>query len=51
MHVVAEITDLWVENSQKINCRDVTSTWGGKSNYVTYLSAILLNRWKNSEDE
>ena len=22
---VAEITELWVENSQKINCRDVTS--------------------------
>ena len=24
--MTAEITELWVENSQKINCRDVTST-------------------------
>ena len=26
INVVAEITELWVEKSQKINCRDVTST-------------------------
>ena len=25
INVVAEITELWVENSQIINCRDVTS--------------------------
>ena len=24
------ITELWVENSQKINCRDVTSIWEGR---------------------
>ena len=31
INVVAGITELWVENSQKINCRDVTSI-RGKSN-------------------
>ena len=32
--VVAEITELWVENSQKANCRGVASIrgWGGGSN-------------------
>ena len=25
INVVAEMTESWVENSQKINCRDVTS--------------------------
>ena len=30
INVVAEITELWVENSQKINCRDVTSIWEGR---------------------
>ena len=28
--VVAVITDLWVENSQKINCRDVMSIPEGR---------------------
>ena len=28
--MVAEITELWVENSQKINCRDVTSIREGR---------------------
>ena len=30
MNVVAEITELWVENYQKINCRDVKSIWEGR---------------------
>ena len=30
MNVVAEITELWVENYQKINCRDVMSIWEGR---------------------
>ena len=30
INVVAELTDLWVENSQKINCRDVTSIREGR---------------------
>ena len=30
MNVVAETTELWVENSQKTNCRDVTSIWEGR---------------------
>ena len=28
--MVAEITELWVEISQKINCRGVTSIWKGR---------------------
>ena len=28
--MVAEITELWVENSQKINCHDVTFTREGR---------------------
>ena len=30
INVVAEITELWVENSQKINCRDVMSIREGR---------------------
>ena len=30
INVVAEITELWVGNSQKINCRDVTSIREGR---------------------
>ena len=30
INVVAGITELWVENSPKINCRDVTSIWEGR---------------------
>ena len=30
INVVAEITELWVENSQKINCPDVTSMREGR---------------------
>ena len=30
VNVVAEITGLWVEKSQKINCRDVTSIREGR---------------------
>ena len=30
INIVAEITELWVENSQKINCRDVTSIREGR---------------------
>ena len=32
INVVVEITELWVENSQKINCRDVTSIREGRVN-------------------
>ena len=31
INVVAEITELWVENSQKINCCDVTSIPEGRA--------------------
>ena len=31
INVVAELTELWVENSQKINCRDVTSIQEGRA--------------------
>ena len=30
INVVAGITELWVENSQKMNCRDVTSIREGR---------------------
>ena len=30
INVVTEITELWVENSQKINCRDVTCIREGR---------------------
>ena len=30
INVVVEITELWLENSQKINCRDVKSIWEGR---------------------
>ena len=30
INVVAEITELWVESSQEINCRDVTSIREGR---------------------
>ena len=33
INVVAEITESWVENSQKINCHDVTSIWEGEYRY------------------
>ena len=34
INVVAELTELQVENSQKINCRDVTSIWEGRVDVV-----------------
>ena len=33
INVMAEITELWVENSQEINCRDVTSIREGRVNF------------------
>ena len=39
INVVAEITELWVENSQKINCRDVTSIQG-EENGTTFQSGL-----------
>ena len=30
INVAPEITKLWVENSQKINCRGATSIWEGR---------------------
>ena len=30
IYVVAELTELWVENSQKINCRDITTIREGR---------------------
>ena len=42
--MTAEITELWVENSQKINCRDVTSIYsGGKSTQLASQLAIIMN--------
>ena len=38
INVVAEITELWVENSRKINCRDVTSIREGR---VTRLNSLM----------
>ena len=44
---VAEITELWVENSQKINCRDVTSIREGRvidlNNSSKELAFLLQN--------
>ena len=46
--VVAEITELWVENSQKINCRDAMSIKKGRvqdlpnNNNVSSFSPFLL---------
>ena len=40
INVVAEITELWVENSQKINCRDVTSIREGRVIALLTKSAI-----------
>ena len=47
INVVAELTELWVENSQKVNCRDVTSIWEGrvfmsKQNKNNFIFLILL---------
>ena len=45
INVVAEITELWVENSQKINCRDVTSIREGRvlqeNNKIEQISGAL----------
>ena len=38
INVVAEITELWVENSQKINWRDVTSIREGRVSWNFQLS-------------
>ena len=49
MNVVAEIRDLWVENFQKINCRDVTSIWKGKVGLDCkrhFFSSKLCKYWK-----
>ena len=41
INVVAEITELWVENSQKINCRDVTSIREGRVNNNLFVDVGL----------
>ena len=43
MNVVAEITELWVENYQKINCRDVTSILEGRV-IITEISNKTTNK-------
>ena len=45
INVVGEITELWVENSQKINCRDVTSIREGRVFCEGFM--IILNVTKN----
>ena len=35
-NVVGKITKLWVENSQKINCRDVTSMREGRVSFLLF---------------
>ena len=51
--VVVEITELWVENSQKINCRDVTSIREGRVIelffYMTKKSRQKLKYLKNGK--
>ena len=49
--VVAEITDLWVENSQKINCRDVKSIREGRvvsyaDDTTSYRSSLSLQLYQ-----
>ena len=49
INVVAEIRDLWVENFQKINCRDVTSIWKGRVGLECkrhFFSSKLCKYWK-----
>ena len=41
INVVAEITEFWVENSQKINCRGVTSIREGRVNPLSSLVIVL----------
>ena len=41
INAVAEITELWVENSQKINCRDVTSIREGRVNNNLFVDVGL----------
>ena len=44
INVVAEITELWVENSQKINCRDVTSIREGRVDKMLKPTASSVTR-------
>ena len=44
IQVVAEITYLWVENSQKINCRDVTSIREGRVTNQIFFFLMLCYR-------
>ena len=43
INVVGEITKLWVENSQKINCRDVTSMREGRVSFLLFFKDIKRN--------
>ena len=42
-NVVGEIRKLWVENSQKINCRDVTSMREGRVSFLLFFKDIKRN--------
>ena len=46
INVVAEITELWVENPQKINCRDIASIREGRVVVcISALFALCRIRW------
>ena len=50
-NVVTEITELRAENSQKINCRDVTSIRKGKSMYLGFFILFAIMKIvHNNED-
>ena len=42
VNVVTEITELWVENSKKISCCDVTSIWKGRAFSLKHFCGIYL---------
>ena len=45
INAVAETTELWMENSQKINCRDVTSIREGRVSrkFKTFTRFLVTN--------
>ena len=43
INVVGKITKLWVENSQKINCCDVTSMREGRVSFLLFFKDIKRN--------
>ena len=48
---MAEITELWVENSQKINCHDITSTWEGTVSIIQLWGISTFSAKKDTKEK